>query len=234
MRKTREYMGKGKIVIPAIVLFLLATANIVSANLNYGIQMTAEEASSASVTENLKYITDSERVFYGSNLELTRSDFIYEHTTTFNSNEITTATNYTYHGSNNNGIIVGTTLIENVGAGNIQANNSCRAAASGITANSVSELNTMTSVHTTPYNIEHSYMIRGKKGGLKTGINEYKNTTFRAKITNAQDFSLTGNVEWSVPGPIATQPVPATNGLAKLCVWQGVTPIEYIFPIQEK
>ncbi|MCW3129243.1 MAG: hypothetical protein N2V75_03980 [Methanophagales archaeon] len=225
-------MDKGKIVIPAIVLFLLATANIVSANLTYGIQMAAEGASSASVTEKLKYITDSERVFYGSNLELTQSDFIYEHSTTFKSNEINTLTNYTYHGSN--GIIVGTTLIENVGAGNIQANNSCRAAASGITANSVSELNTMTSVHISPYNIEHSYIIRGKKGGLKTGINEYKNTTFRAKISSAQDFSLTGNVEWSVPEPIATQPVPATNGLAKLCVWQGVTPIEYIFPIQEK
>ena len=214
-----------------VTLFVLCLVPFSQAALTSTVTLNATDASGVDhVLYYIDYREDlDEGVIYDSHSTADYGTVLFKQETMNTGNAMMVATNYSY--LRGRALIAGTSLTENMGSANIH-NTSYSLGTIGLKGVSSTKLSVVSASSVSPYELDYQYSVSGEDGSAGIGAAEVSNTgkTYaKTSIRGAKQFTLAGQLSWSVPKPAGVIEVPDT-GISSLCVWGQKSPVYPIFP----
>jgi len=214
-----------------VTLLVLCLVPLSQAALSSVVTLNATDASG--IDHELYYIDFredlDEGVIYNSQSTADRGTVLFKQEAMSAGNTMMVATNYTYF--EGSALISGASLVENMGGVNAH-NANYTLGVVGLKGTSTSKLAVASASSVSPYDVQYQYSVSGANGGAGIGAAEVSNTgkTYaKTTIRGAKQFSLSGELSWSVPKPAGGMEVPSTD-ISHLCVWAQESPAYPIFP----
>ncbi|RLC73774.1 MAG: hypothetical protein DRI26_00020 [Chloroflexi bacterium] len=218
-------------IVLLVTLLVLCLVPLSQAALSSVVTLNATDASG--VDHELYYIDFREDLYegvvYNSESAADYGTVLFKQEATNAGNIMMVATNYSY--LRGHALIAGASMRENMGGANVH-NASYSLGTIGLMGMSNAELTVTSTSSVSPYDIQYQYSVSGANGGAGIGAAEVSNTgkTYaKTTIMDAKQFTLSGEMSWSVPKPAGTIEVPDI-GIGNLCVWEQKNPTYPVFP----